>query len=194
MAKNFSSWLTVKFQKKIKFKWPVSRGQPMVHRFLLVMEEYHMKVCACTKAPSVLGTLNDTKSIRTKLTFASKQVFVSHRSLLTQNVLELLQPDFTTVCRETFYYLKIFVFLFQGEILIWDFREQDSLIARVTERQDLHRDVVSSLQWIREAKISKKKLIVSWIFSTENIFHKTLFTVSFDESRRKNSSLESAAE
>ncbi|UJR27315.1 hypothetical protein I4U23_008608 [Adineta vaga] len=47
-----------------------------------------------------------------------------------------------------------------GEILVWDFREQDSLIARVLERQDLHRDSVTSLQWIREPKLSKKKFIL----------------------------------
>jgi len=52
-----------------------------------------------------------------------------------------------------------------GEILVWDFREQDSLIARVLERQDLHRDSVTSLQWIREPKLSKKKFIVSYLIS-----------------------------
>ncbi|CAF1418009.1 unnamed protein product [Adineta steineri] len=50
--------------------------------------------------------------------------------------------------------------LYNGEILVWDFREQDSLIARVLERQDLHRDSVTSLQWIREPKLSKKKFIL----------------------------------
>jgi hypothetical protein len=48
---------------------------------------------------------------------------------------------------------------------VWDFREQDSLIARVLERQDLHRDSVTSLQWIREPKLSKKKFIVSFFAS-----------------------------
>jgi hypothetical protein len=52
--------------------------------------------------------------------------------------------------------------LILGEILVWDFREQDSLIARVLERQDLHRDSVTSLQWIREPKLSKKKFIVNF--------------------------------
>ena len=52
------------------------------------------------------------------------------------------------------------IFSIAGEILVWDFREQDSLIARVLERQDLHRDSVTSLQWIREPKLSKKKHIV----------------------------------
>ncbi|CAF0871139.1 unnamed protein product [Adineta ricciae] len=50
--------------------------------------------------------------------------------------------------------------LYNGEILVWDFREQDSLIARVLERQDLHRDSITSLQWIREPKLSKKKFIL----------------------------------
>ncbi|CAF4108500.1 unnamed protein product, partial [Rotaria magnacalcarata] len=50
--------------------------------------------------------------------------------------------------------------LYNGEILVWDFREQDSLIARILERQDLHRDSVTSLQWIREPKLSKKKFIL----------------------------------
>ncbi|CAF4198446.1 unnamed protein product [Rotaria sordida] len=50
--------------------------------------------------------------------------------------------------------------LYNGEILVWDFREQDSLIARTIERQDLHRDSVTSLQWIREPKLSKKKFIL----------------------------------
>ena len=45
---------------------------------------------------------------------------------------------------------------------MWDFREPDSLIARVLERQDLHRDSVTSLQWIREPKLAKKKFIVRY--------------------------------
>lgn len=51
-----------------------------------------------------------------------------------------------------------------GEILVWDFREQDSLIARVLDRQDLHRDSITSLQWIREPKLAKKKFIVNICF------------------------------
>ena len=55
--------------------------------------------------------------------------------------------------------------LILGEILVWDFREQDSLMARVLERQDLHRDSVTSLQWIREPKLAKKKFIVKISFA-----------------------------
>ena len=57
--------------------------------------------------------------------------------------------------------------LFLGEILIWDIREQEPLIARVLDRQDLHRDAVTSIQWIREPKLAKKKLIVCFsLFSS----------------------------
>ncbi len=62
--------------------------------------------------------------------------------------------------------------LIVGEILVWDFREQDSLIARVLERQDLHRDSVTSLQWIREPKLAKKKFIVSFLKIFFSIFLK----------------------
>lgn len=57
---------------------------------------------------------------------------------------------------------------------MWDFREQDSLIARVLDRQDLHRDSVTSLQWIREPKLAKKKFIVGYFLHLFLYFSKFL--------------------
>ena len=131
------------------------------------MEVPLTRACACTKGLSVHGTSNDTKSTPPNQICLLKPVLVSPPLLAIRKDQASLRRV-STVVRCFALHSVGSLLVFSGEILVWDFREQDSLIARVLERQDLHRDSITSLQWIREPKLSKKKFIVSVSVSADN--------------------------
>ncbi len=59
--------------------------------------------------------------------------------------------------------------LFNGEINVYDIRQPDPLVATVTDKNELHRDEVTVLKWIKDPKTSKKKYLVIFIFDLFNL-------------------------
>lgn len=55
--------------------------------------------------------------------------------------------------------------LFNGEILVYDIRQNEPLVASILDKNDLHNDEVTILKWIKDIKSGKKKFLVSHISS-----------------------------
>lgn len=83
-----------------------------------------------------------------------------------------MKQDKPDVCIETSYCVTavaphpefpgiIAIGLFNGEIIVHDVRENDSLVASILDKNDLHSDEITYLKWIREPNSSKKKFFVS---------------------------------
>ena len=51
--------------------------------------------------------------------------------------------------------------LFNGEIFVYDIRQDDPLVAHVNNKHEMHNDEITNLKWIRDAKTGKKKYLVS---------------------------------
>ena len=49
---------------------------------------------------------------------------------------------------------------FNGEIHVYNIREEDPLAATVTDKREMHLDEVTALKWIKDPKTSKKKFLV----------------------------------
>ena len=55
----------------------------------------------------------------------------------------------------------IAVGFFNGEIHVYDIRQTtDPLVASITDKNEVHRDEVTCLKWIKDPKTSKKKYLV----------------------------------
>ncbi len=54
----------------------------------------------------------------------------------------------------------IAVGLFNGEIHVYDVRQPEPLVATITDKNELHRDEITSLKWFKDPKSSKKKFLV----------------------------------
>ena len=63
--------------------------------------------------------------------------------------------------------------LFNGEINVYDMRQAgsvadgDPLVAAVTDKNEMHKDQVTVLKWIKNAKTAKKKFMVQITFLNE---------------------------
>lgn len=47
---------------------------------------------------------------------------------------------------------------------VYDIRQSDPIVASVTDKNEMHRDEVTVLKWIKDPKSSKKKFLVKFCF------------------------------
>ena len=50
---------------------------------------------------------------------------------------------------------------FKGEILVYDIRQNEPLVASILDKNDFHNDEITTLRWIKDVKTSKKKYYVN---------------------------------
>ena len=67
----------------------------------------------------------------------------------------------TSVAAHPEYPAIVAIGLFSGEIFVYDIRQDDPLVASITNKQELHSDEVTNLKWIRDPKSAKRKYMVT---------------------------------